>query len=74
MTRTTEMPELVHLWSLLDQVVLTYQEGEIRWKRTTDGSYSAKSAYQTQFIGSFSTFDNKAIWAAKVEDKHRFFG
>jgi hypothetical protein len=41
---------------------------------TADGCYSAKSTYKPQFIGSFSTFDNKAVWSAKVEDKHRFFG
>jgi hypothetical protein len=32
-----------------------------------------KTAYQAQFLGSYSTFDNKAIWKSKVEDKHRFF-
>lgn len=73
MMTATEMAELVHLWSLIDQVTLTEQEDEIRWRWTTDGSYSAKSAYQAQFIGSYNTFDNKVIWSAKVEDKHHFF-
>jgi hypothetical protein len=73
MTTTTEMAELVHLWSLLDQVVLTDEEDEIRWKWKADGVYSTKAAYQVQFLGSYCTFDNKAIWPAKVEDKHRFF-
>jgi hypothetical protein len=34
---------------------------------------TTKSAYQVQFVGSYSTFDNKAIWKSEVEDKHRFF-
>jgi hypothetical protein len=73
MSSTTEMVEFMCLWSLLDQVVLTSQEDEIRWKWTVNGSYSAKSAYRAQFFGSYCSFDNKSIWSAKVEDKHRFF-
>jgi hypothetical protein len=64
---------LIHLWSLIDQVVLTEQEDEIKWRWTSNGVYSAKSAYQAQFHGSYNTFDNKSIWSAKVEDKHHFF-
>jgi hypothetical protein len=59
MSTTDELAELVHLWSLLDQAVLTEGEDEIRWKWTEDGTYSAKSAYWAQFIGSHCTFNNK---------------
>jgi hypothetical protein len=73
MSSATELAEFIGLWSLLDQVVLTSQEDEIKWKWTTSGSYSAKSAYRAQFFGSYCSFDNKSIWSAKVEDKHLFF-
>lgn len=73
MSTAEEMAELIFLRGLLDQVILTEREDEIRWKWTAAGSYSAKSAYQAQFAGSYCTFDNKSIWSAKVDDKHRFF-
>ena len=46
---------------------------ESRW--TGDGSYSARSAYDIQFVGSYSTSDipADAIWMAKTEGKCRFF-
>ena len=36
--------------------------------------YSSKSAYAIQFAGSYCTFNSTAIWKAKTEGKHRFFG
>ena len=35
--------------------------------------YTAKSAYNTQFFGSYSQFKGKYIWKAEVEGKHKFF-
>jgi hypothetical protein len=73
MTIAIEMAELVHLWGLVENIVLNEQEDTIRWRWSANGRYSAKSAYRAQFHGSYCSFDNKAIWGAKVEDKHRFF-
>jgi hypothetical protein len=52
-------------------VVLNDRQDEIWWKWTENGQYSAQSAYQAQFFGSCS-FDSRAMWKAKVEDKHGF--
>lgn len=42
-------------------------------KLTTDGVYSAASAYAVQFYGSYPTFDSANIWSADVEPKCKFF-
>lgn len=73
MTTTDEMAELIGLWGLIQDVILSDQEDVIKWKWTADGNYSAKSAYNVQLKGSYCSFDSKAIWSAKVEGKHRFF-
>ncbi|CAO2206826.1 unnamed protein product [Urochloa humidicola] len=73
MTTVTEMAELVTLWTFVDEVQLSDMEDEIRWTRTTDGVYTAKSAYNAQLADSYCTFDAKSIWSAKTEGKHRFF-
>jgi hypothetical protein len=74
MSTTVEMAEFVSLWTLLQDVQLTQDSDQITWHWTTSGAYTSKSAYRVQFLGSFNTFDSKAIWQAKVEGKHNFFG
>lgn len=34
---------------------------------------SSKSAYEFQFKGTYCTFNNRALWRAKAEEKHRLF-
>jgi hypothetical protein len=73
MTTAEQMAEFVSLWSLVQEVQFNDSQDEIRWKWSADGSYSAKSAYNIQFVGSFCPFNSKAIWKAKVEGKHSIF-
>jgi hypothetical protein len=73
MTTAEKMAELVVLWSMLQEVQLTDRPDEIKWWWTSHGAYAAKSAYQAQFFGSYCSFDSKAIWKSKTEDKHCFF-
>jgi hypothetical protein len=72
MTETEHMTELIHLWSLIQDVQLAQREDEIVWRWTANGVYSSKSAYEAQFRGSYCTYNCSAIWKAKVEGKHRF--
>jgi hypothetical protein len=74
MATADEMSEFVILWGLLQDVQLSNQEDIIRWKWSRDGVYSAKSAYQVQFKGTYCTFNQKSIWRATTEGKHRLFG
>jgi hypothetical protein len=73
MTNAAEMAELISLWALVSEVELSENEDEIRWRWTTNGHYTARSAYKAQLNGSYCTFDASAIWKAKDESKHRFF-
>jgi hypothetical protein len=73
MTEADEMVELINLWSLIQNVQLLPREDDLVWRWTSHGAYTAKSAYQVQFRGTYSTFNSKAMWKAKAEGKHRFF-
>lgn len=52
MTTYIEMAELVLLWSAVRGVQLSDTEDDIRWKSTSDGQYTAKSAYKAQLLTS----------------------
>jgi hypothetical protein len=68
-----EMASFVQLWDFVQSVQLTDQPDSIVWRWTADGTYSAKSAYNAQFIGSYSFFRGDSIWKAEAEGKHKFF-
>jgi len=73
MSSVEEMADFVALWDLVQDVQLTTEEDKITWKWTPDGSYTAKSAYEVQFKGSYCSFKPNAIWRAHAEGKHKFF-
>jgi hypothetical protein len=50
----TEIIEFVRLWEAIHEVHINIEEvDKIRWRWTSDGEYSTKSAYLAQFHGSF---------------------
>lgn len=61
------MAELVNLWNLLQNVQLTDQNDQIRWRWTADWVYTVIRRSQHNNSG------DHIIWKAKVEGKHRFF-
>ena len=68
-----EMAEFVRLWDLVQGVQLSEAEDEIIWKFNSDGQYTAKSAYEVQFKGTFCCFKPGRVWTAHAEPKHKFF-
>ena len=62
--------EYVSLWEVVGQIQL---EDSIYWRWTSDGEYTAKSAYNIQFQGAFNKLKLMPIWKAKAEPKCRFF-
>lgn len=48
-------------------------DDKIVWKWTTNGQYTSKSAYRTQFLGSYRRFCTNNIWKAKTEKKCKLF-
>lgn len=71
MSTDQELRQFVSLWEELQQVQL--QPDQITWCFAEDGDYSVRSAYNAQWIGSFSDHPWDKVWKAKVEPKCRFF-
>ena len=72
MESVNEMANFITLWDLVQSVQLTEEPDTIRWKWTSHGDYSAKTAYNIQFAGSHSQFQGSTIWKAEAEGKHKF--
>jgi hypothetical protein len=69
-----ELHEYAALWERLQETTLEENsEDTIRWRWTVDGEYTTKSAYNIQFVGSFSKLKLMPIWKAQAEPKCRFF-
>jgi hypothetical protein len=73
MSTVDEMAEFVELWDRVHGFQFTDRPDDICWRWTPSGEYTAKSAYQSQFAGSFSKIDNMVFWKAPMEGKHKFF-
>ena len=56
METVTEMADFIKLWDAVQEVQLCDQPDQITWKWTTHVEYTAKSAYNAQFMGSYSHF------------------
>jgi hypothetical protein len=66
--------QFVELWSLLLHVHLDDQvEDSISWNLTANGQYSAKSAYEVQFLGSTLSIMHKTVWKVWATPKAKFF-
>ena len=71
-----QVQEFVGLWTRLGGITLSQGSADtIAWRWTRDGIYSACSAYDIQFGGSYSASEipAEAIWKGKAEGKCRFF-
>ena len=75
MQSVDQMDSFVELWDLVQAVQLSDGQDTISWRWTTDGAYTAKSAYNAQFLGSYSSFRGAglSVWQAEAEGKHKFF-
>jgi hypothetical protein len=49
------------------------QADKITWLHTSDGQYTARSAYHLQFVGKTSSMTAEYTWRAKAPPKCRFF-
>lgn len=70
-TTQDQLEELVMLFQLLNDVQLTQEQDTIKWKWTSNGCYTAKSAYEIQFRGSFANFHAHGLLKASAEPKCR---
>jgi hypothetical protein len=66
--------EFVVLWGRLQEVeLIPTQEDRITWLHTSDGRYTARSAYELQFIGSIASATAGISWRTKAPLKCHFF-
>lgn len=66
--------ELIELSGHLDRIVLTeVHSDDISWRFTPDGAYTAKLAYDIQFVGSSSMEAANVLWFSWAPGKCRFF-
>ncbi|XP_073363690.1 uncharacterized protein [Aegilops tauschii subsp. strangulata] len=72
-TSSEEIESFVALWNKLQQVQLIQVPDSISWHWAASGSYSAKSAYNCQHIGTINKPYLNAIWKLKMEGKVCFF-
>jgi hypothetical protein len=69
-----ELRDFIMIAYIVDSVTLDpSQPDSISWLWTTDGCYSAKSAYRAQFIGSYPRFSSNKVWRASAEPKCTMF-
>lgn len=68
-----QMAEFVGLWDAVQSVQFLDTPDVITWKWTASGTYSAKSAYNIQLLGTQGIFDGRSVWRAHAEGKHKFF-
>jgi hypothetical protein len=73
MSTAVEMAEFILLWDEVQQLQFCDCQDTIKWKWTTDGSYTTKSAYNALLCGTHSTFRGDWIWKAFAEGKLKFF-
>lgn len=65
--------QFIQLWELIQPLILSNEPDAITWRLTNDGAYSAKSAYEAQFIGHIVAPLLHATWKVKAEPKVRFY-
>ena len=56
MQSVDQMASFMELWVIVQAVQLSDGQDTISWRWTSDGAYTAKSAYSAQFLGSYSNF------------------
>ena len=68
-----QLVQFVDLWHKIQQIHLSDGRDEIRWRFGSSGVYSAKSAYDVQFLGRIPLPALDRVWKQKIEQKVKFY-
>jgi hypothetical protein len=69
-----QLGQFINLWTKLQLVTLQpLTKDSITWNLTTDGKYSAKSAYEAQFWGRINQPHLEQVWKIRADGKVQFF-
>ncbi|CAM0901775.1 unnamed protein product [Alopecurus aequalis] len=72
MESAEQMDQFFYLWSKAKSVTLSTEPDAIKWSLTADGAYSAKSAYEIQFLARTLQPALEQVWRFRAEPKVRF--
>lgn len=73
---STVLAEYFQLWTAIHNLQLNLDTPEpdtIKWRFAADGTYSAKSAYDMQFMGTVSSDTQTIIWTIWAPPRIKFF-
>jgi hypothetical protein len=70
---TEELDQFITLWSMIAQVQLSNEPDKVLLRLSATATYTSKSAYWAQFLGSHVDYDWKQIWKSNMEPKCCFF-
>ncbi|PNT65242.1 hypothetical protein BRADI_4g39257v3 [Brachypodium distachyon] len=65
--------QFVFLWERIRDVHLSDAPDSITWNLNKSGIYTAKSAYNIQFLGRIPAPDLQKVWKFKMEGKVKLF-
>jgi hypothetical protein len=69
-----QLTQYLEIWDNVHEIILDpLRPDSISWLLSTNGTYSAGSAYKAQFLGSHPSFMANKIWAAHAEPKCKLF-
>jgi hypothetical protein len=68
-----ELHQFFQLWTKIDEVQMNDNPDAMKWLPCANGQYSAKSAYEIQFVGRIQQPHLEKVWSAKVEGKIKIF-
>jgi cell wall assembly regulator SMI1 len=69
-----QLEQFIKLWNLVQQVSLQEDRRDaIAWTLTPDGKYSARSAYNVQFLGRIKQPHLERVWKVRAEGKVQMF-
>ncbi|XBJ27668.1 hypothetical protein VPH35_004899 [Triticum aestivum] len=73
MSTETQILQFIKLWELMQTIQLSTSHDSIVWKRSNNGNYTAKSAYEAQFIGRIPQQQLEVVWKANTRGKVKFY-
>lgn len=73
LTSEAELEQFLKLWEQIQGIFISQQHDQISWVPKANGAYSAKSAYNSQFLGRIKQPHLQRAWTTKVEGKVKFY-
>lgn len=73
MNNEEQVQQFVSLWEKIQEVQLSHDDDGITWILNSKGIYTAKDAYEAQFLGRIRQPLLEKAWKVKAENKIKFY-